>query len=297
MAFRFWALTPAIGAVVLAVGCSHTSSSTTADDGSGGASGDHGGSDSSLAGATDEGGASGTSIAGAPADGGESGSSLAGAPGVETTPSKLSCLGVLQCAGACPDETADACVEDCLNQTSESSQPVTLALVQCIADNTCADSACIQAQCESELSACVADDASASAQGEPPSGPTPIGSIPSELVGLWSQVGSSSGMSFEFSADGTTIQAYSNESNYGCTLKTQLSSSGVTTVDGDSLIYHRLEGTLTTTNCTTVTTKPADPADIAYRYTLGTYDDGDPKLSLYRVNEDGTLVSPVELHH
>ncbi|HEY3256110.1 MAG TPA: hypothetical protein VGJ91_19255 [Polyangiaceae bacterium] len=288
---------------MLALGCSQDPSDrTNADGGTAGASfagaHDEGGtSGTSLAGARDEGGASGTSFAGAPGDGGESGASFAGAPGEQTTPSSLSCLGVLQCAGACPDENVDACVEDCLNQTSESSQPVTLALVQCIADNGCADSACIQAKCESALSACVADAASAAAQGEPPSGTAPTGSIPPELVGLWSQVGLSSGMSYEFSADGTTIQAFSSETNYGCDLKIQLSSSGVTTVSGDSLIYHRLEGTQGSKTCGTITTKAVGPADIAYRYALGSYDDGRPKLSLYRVNEDGTISSPVELHH
>jgi len=127
------ALTPAIGAVLLAVGCSQDAADgTKADGGTAGASfaGAHnesGSSGASLAGARDEGGAPGTSFAGAPGDGGESGATFAGAPGEQTTPSKLSCLSVLQCTGACPDENADACVEDCLNQTSESSQPVPLA--------------------------------------------------------------------------------------------------------------------------------------------------------------------------
>ncbi|HYQ42263.1 MAG TPA: hypothetical protein VER11_09845 [Polyangiaceae bacterium] len=303
MGFQSWTLAPVLGAIALVVGC--TQEASDGADANGGAAGspsagagnDAGASGGPLAGARDDGGASGSSFAGAPGDGGESGSSFAGAPGEETTPSRLTCLGVLQCAGACPDENADACVEDCLNQTSESSQPVTLALVQCIADNECADSACIQAKCVSELSACVTDDASAAAQGAPSSGPTQAGSVPPELVGLWSQVGLSSGMSYEFSADGTTIQAFSNETNYGCDLKIELSSSGVTTVSGDSLIYHRLEGTLGTKTCSTITTKAAEPADIAYRYALGSYDDGGAKLSLYRVNEDGTLSSPVELHH
>lgn len=292
----------ALGAVALSAGCTQDASDDADNADNGGASGssfagarDNGGSSSSaVAGARDDGGASGSSDAGARDDGGASGAG--GAPDDGTVPSPLSCLGVLQCAGACPDESVDACVEACLVATSERSQPVTAALVQCIADNACADSSCIQAKCESELSACVADDATAIAEGGPSSGPTPTGAVPSELVGLWSQVGLSSGMSFEFSADGTTIQAYSNETSYGCDLKTQISSSGISTVTGDSLIYHRLKGTVAFTTCGTVKSKPAEPADIAYRYSLGTYDDGAAKLSLYRVNEDGTLASPIELH-
>jgi len=301
MAFRTWTLATTIGTLMLAVGCTQEASDDARAD-NGGASGsssagarDHGGSSSSsLAGARDEGGAPGSSSAGARDDGGAAG--FAGAPDDGTIPSRLSCLGVLQCAGACPDENVDTCVEGCLNQTSESSQPVTEALVQCIADNQCADAACIQGKCKTELSDCVADDASVAAQGQPPSGQTPTGSVPSELVGLWSQVGLSSGTSYEFSADGTTIQAYSNETNYGCDLKTQITSSGVTTVTGDSLVYHRLEGTVVLKTCGTVQTKPSAPADITYRYALGAFDDGRAKLSLYLVNEDGTLSSPLELH-
>ncbi|HYQ00767.1 MAG TPA: hypothetical protein VER96_18960 [Polyangiaceae bacterium] len=302
MRLRTWTLP--ISALALAVGCTQNASDNeniasggTAGSSSAGTRDDGGAPDSSFAGTRDEGGAAGSALGGARDEGGAAGASFAGSPGDGTTPEGLSCLGVLQCAGACPDEGLDACVEACVNQTSESSQAVTAAFIQCIADNQCADATCIQAKCESELTACVSDDASAVAQGEPSSGPTPTGSVPAELVGLWSQVGLSSGMSYEFSADGTTIQAYSSETNYGCDLKIQLSSSGVTTVSGDSLVYHRTEGTLATKTCSTIQSKPAEPADIAYRYALGEYEDGKPKLSLYRVNEDGTLSSPLELHH
>lgn len=284
------------------VGCTQDASTDASAD-RGGASGsssfagtrdDGGSSGASSAGARNDAGAPGSSLAGARDDGGASG--FAGARDDGAVPSHLSCLGVLQCAGACPDESVDACVEACLDATSDSSQPVTAALIQCIADNQCVEAACIRAACESQLSECVADDASAAAQGEPSSGTAPTGSVPSDLVGLWSQVGLTSGMSFEFAADGETTQAYSNETNYGCDLKTQLSSSGVTTVSGDSLVYHRLQGTLLTKSCGTIQSKTVEPADIAYRYSLGSFDDGEAKLSLSRVNEDGSLSTPIELH-
>lgn len=261
MGIRTWTLATAIGAVVLVVGCTQGASN----------------------GATADGGGAPESSSSGTADGG-------------TAPSRLSCMGVLQCAGACPDEDVDACVQACVDRTSESSQPVTTAFVQCIGDNECADATCVREKCENELSKCVADDAS-EVEGKPSSGPTPTGSVPTELVGLWSQVGLSSGMSYDFSADGETVQAFSSETNYGCESKIELSSSGVTTVTGDSLVYHRVQGTLVTKTCGTTKSKPADPADIAYRYTLGTFDDGTPKLSLYRVNDDGTVSSsPAELH-
>lgn len=256
MNLRTWTSAAAVGAVATVIGCAPV------------------GTDTSNGG-------------GAPA--------TAGSPDTSVTPGGLSCMGVLKCAGGCPDEGVDACVQACIDQTSQSSQPVTSAFVQCIESNQCADASCVRAKCESELGACVADDASA-VQGKPSSDPAPAGAVPADLVGLWSQVGLSSGMSYEFSADGTTIQAFKNETSYGCDSEIDLASSGVTTVTGDSLVYHRIRGTLVTKTCGTTKSKAVDPADIAYRYTLGTFDDGQPKLSLYRVNEDGTLSSPVELH-
>ncbi len=222
--------------------------------------------------------------------GGEGGAASGGAQ-----PSSLTCMGMLRCAADCPDEDADACVTACLERTAESSQTVTAEFLQCLVDNECPDATCLQENCESELAACVADDTSA-IDGTPTTEPAPDGAVPPELVGIWSSVGLSGGTSYEFEADGQTTQAFLIESSYGCTLKTELSSSGVTTVTGDLLVYHRTKGTLGTTTCGTVKTQPLEPADIAYRYALGTYEDGTDKLSLYRVNDDGSLSTSIDLH-
>lgn len=271
MELRIWTLAAAVGAVGLVVACTGGANDSNGANTNGNAA-DGGG--------TNDGGTSGTTSSGSPE--GDSG-----------TAGTLSCLGVLKCAGACPDENSDACVEDCLNQTRKSSQPVTLAFAKCIGDNQCADAPCIQGKCESELTACVADDAS-EAEGTPTTGPTPSGSVPAELVGIWS----SGGTEYQFEADGSTTQVFISESSYYCDYKLDMTSSGVTTVTGDSLVYHRVQGTMGTKSCTTVKSEALGPADIAYRYALGTYDDGAPKLSLFRVNEDGTTAtSPLELHH
>lgn len=252
-----------------------------ASGGGGGADGAPGASNGGAGGASDEPGAS----AGA-----------AGAPSSSEPPSSLTCMGLLRCAAECPDEEADACVGACIEQVAASSETVTAEFLQCLVDSQCPDATCLQEQCESELAACVADDTN-TVDGTPTTEPAPDGAVPPELVGTWSSVGLSGGMSYEFEADGTTTQAFLSESTYGCTLRTELASSGVTTVTGNLLVYHRTEGTLGTTTCGTVTTKPVEPADIAYRYELGTYEDGSEKLSLYRVNEDGSLSTAVDLHH
>lgn len=233
-----------------------------------------------------------TTTNGASPDGGASPS---GTSDAGSTSGGLSCLDVLKCAGACPDTNADACVQGCLDQTSKSSQPITSALVKCIDDNKCADATCIQTKCETELSNCLSDVKEV--EGKPTSGPPPSGSVPADLVGVWAQVGLSTGSSYQFEADGTTIQAFSSETNYGCESKIEVSSNGITTVSGDSLVYHREKGTQGIKTCGTPKATTLGPADIAYRYVLGKDPDGAPKLSLYRINEDGTESSALDLHH
>ncbi|MEO6598553.1 MAG: hypothetical protein ABIQ16_01680 [Polyangiaceae bacterium] len=275
-----------LGMLVLASGCS---SSTSSDTGGGGGAPP----DSSLAGAAGQGDEPGSSNAGVAGVADEPNSS-AGAAGAGDPPRSLTCMGVLRCAADCPDQDSDACAEACVERTAASSEAVTLGFLQCVVDSQCSDATCLQEKCESELSACVSDDTS-TVDGTPSTEPAPMGAVPTELVGLWSSVGTSGGVTFEFEADGTTTQAFLSESNYGCALKTELTSSGITRVTGDSLVYHRIEGTLGNRTCSTVTSKAVEPADIAYRYTLGTYEDGAAKLSLYRVNEDGSLATSFEL--
>jgi hypothetical protein len=232
---------------------------------------------------------------GAAADGGGA-SNVAVSLEAGTAPSGLSCLGVLKCSGACSDVDAGGCVEGCLAQTRPSSKAVTTAFATCIDDNQCADATCIQAKCEGELSACVSDDAS-DLQGTPTSEPAPAGSVPAELVGGWNHLDTTLGASYLFAADGSTKQLSNVATNYYCDDAISLSSTGVTTVTGDSLVYHRVEGTQVTKTCGKTASSSVGAAEIRYRYALGTFDDGQRKLSLFRVNDDGTLSTALEFHH
>ncbi len=260
MDLRVWVYAATLGVAMVVASCSSASS------GSSGA-------------APDGGGASGT----------------AGDGGTATT-NGLTCLGVLQCAGGCPDADADACVQGCVDQTKASSEPVTEALKECLTTNQCADAECIKTKCQTQLAACLADDAS-SVAGEPSSGPTPTGAVPAELVGIWGQVGTTSGTSYTFEADGSTIQVFKSKTSYYCESGIDLTSSGVTVVSGDLLVYHRVEGTQVTTSCGTTSGKTIGPADLTYRYALGADDDGKPKLSLYFVDNGVASATPIELHH
>jgi hypothetical protein len=224
---------------------------------------------------------------GGPPDGGSSSGSTSG---------QLSCLDVLRCVGDCPtDATADACAQACVDRTAPSSQQVTQAFATCLTDEKCQDANCIKTRCGTELDACLADDASKQ-QGTPPSAPAPAptaNSIPADLVGIWS-AGSTS---YQFDADGSTTQVFSSQAGTTCTYGTGLTSSGVTTVvDGSTLVYHRSTGTIVSTSCGSSSSKPLAPADLTYRYALGT-SDGAPVLTLSRVNDDGSVTDPLELHH
>lgn len=219
--------------------------------------------------------------------------------GAGTATGGLTCLGVLQCVGDCPEATAEACADACLARTLKSSQAVTEALEDCLERTQCADATCIQTQCKDELAACIADDASAVSGGEkPPAGTTPTGSVPPELVGVWGRVGLSDGTSFTFEADGSTIFVASNKtaSSY-CDYGFEVKASGVTTVSKDTLVFHRLEGTVVTESCDKPTGKALDPADITYRYTLGANEEGAPELSLSLVDDGVVSDAPMVLHH
>ena len=239
-------------------------------------------------------GSTGTSNgASALADSGLPGSSSSGPPDGGTS-SGLSCAGFLQCSGACPDTGAEACVQACGDRASTKSQPVTTAFIQCISNNACADAACINAKCENELNACLAD---VSAQGTPATDPAPTGSVPSGLVGTWSSVGTSTGTVWTFEADGKTSTAFEIDTSLGtCTYKTSVTSSGVTTATADSFVYHRSSGTQVLQKCGSTSSSAIGAVDATYRYELGTYDDGRPKLTIHIVNDDGTVSSGTELH-
>lgn len=225
----------------------------------------------------------------------DSGSPPASSDPDTTSAASLSCLGVLTCVGDCPETDNDACVQACLDQTRDASQPVTTALKSCIETNQCTDADCLQGPCGTQLSACLADDAS-DVQGTPSSEPAPQGSVPADLVGVWEQSGLSSQMSYQFESDGQTTQVFNSGTSYGCESGVAVTSSGVTTVSNTTLVYHRQEGNQVTKSCGTSKGKALGPADITYRYAITT-EDGAPILSLSLVNDDGTVLEPLRLHH
>lgn len=206
----------------------------------------------------------------------------------------LSCFEVLQCVSDCPESDADACSDACIARARTRSQGATEALRACLVDHACADAACINSKCQGELDACVAD---APDPGEPPTSTPPTGSVPPNLVGTWSSVGTSTGTSFTFEADGSTVNVLQVNTSLGsCTYKTSVASSGVTTATADTLVYHRKSGTQTLDKCGTTSGSSLAAADLTYRYAI-TSDQGTPTLTLHVVNADGTVDSYATVLH
>lgn len=97
------------------------------------------------------------------------------------------------------------------------------------------------------------------APGSPATDPPKAGSVPSGLVGTW---------------------------------------SGVTTATADTFVHHRSSGTQVLDKCGSSSSSALGAVDLTYRYALGTYDDGQPKLTIHAVEDDGTVnASGIELHH
>lgn len=227
---------------------------------------------------------------GAGSDGPTTDSATSGDGSAPGATSELSCLGVVQCVGNCPDDAnASTCADGCLAQTRPSSQTLTNGFATCIETNECADADCIRTKCANELDACVADDAK-DQEGTPPTAVS--GSLPTDLVGIWASIGTSIGTSYEFSADGTTIQTFSTDNSLaGCKSGIEVSSNGVTTGTADTIVYHRKNGNQVITTCGNRKGSALEPRDLTYRYALGTSESGFPELTLNLVNEDGSLSS------
>lgn len=227
-----------------------------------------------------------TSGSGATQDGGASDS------GTGTTKT-LSCTGVLQCAEPCPG--VDACAKACVDRARPSSSERANALLQCLTDNACKDPTCTDSKCGGELDACLAD---VSEQGTPSTGPAPTGAVPANLVGTWSSVGTSSGTVWTFEADGKTVTAFELDTSLGsCTYKTSVTTSGVTAATASTFTYHRETGTQVLKKCGSTSSSALPAVDANYRYEIGKYDDGTPKLTIHFVSDDGTVSSGTELHH
>jgi hypothetical protein len=122
-------------------------------------------------------------------------------------------MDILSCIAECPDADA-TCPDVCYEKGSPGGQAELVELLKCMDANKCEDVACIEAQCATPLQTCLTS--STSGGGTPNSdGGVPPGSIPPELVGTWTQPGSTDWSGFTFSADGSATHSKYKETWIG----------------------------------------------------------------------------------
>lgn len=200
-------------------------------------------------------------------DGGSSPTTQDGGSASSTAP--RTCLEIFQCAADC---TATGCEDACLASGSADAKTAVTNVINCYETNKCADGACLQTRCGTELGAC-------GAQAAPPGG-TPVTTVPSgsavptQLSGKWTSFyePNQAARDWTFNADGTA-QFY-NTGAYdmpgGCKWGTITDSSGTVVIEGDKLTYYQTAGTQQTSQCGQQKSEPAPKSSYSYRWSIET---------------------------
>lgn len=182
----------------------------------------------------------------------DGGAAAADGGGAATAANASSCSTILKCASTCNDDAA--CENACLSAGSPAAQDSVNGLVKCASDNACQDSTCFEANCATELQACIA---TSSGSGDTLTGSAPAGTVPADLVGRW--IGDDN--VYEFFADGTA-SFYTELKTGSC--KTTSLEKGTAVVDGTSLTLYLTSRVYKV--CDTPGTQPYTPKSVPYTY-------------------------------
>jgi hypothetical protein len=189
-----------------------------------------------------------------PAGSASPGSSTDGGASVPAPPVGATCLEVAECAGKCADGD-DACANACVAKGSPAAKAAVDALDQCSTRNACADDACLQTNCQSEIATCRSQKNDGA---NPPTGGV-AGSVPAELVGTWSNEGGGAMIVYTFSADGSYHESSGLTSSGTCSLTTTWDINGTVVFATGSVTFHRVSGTMLTETCSSKTEKDLAP--------------------------------------
>ena len=147
----------------------------------------------------------------------------------------LSCLQILQCIVECA-ETDAACPDACVERGTPEAQTNVTAFAGCIEAEKCTEASCVQEKCAKSLCACTASSAPRSGGGQPLPAAVPGGSVPAELVGVWSVTQWGATEELTFNSDGTgQWRSASRSGSRGCTSITNITRTG-NVVIADALI-------------------------------------------------------------
>ena len=151
----------------------------------------------------------------------------------------LTCPSILDCASKCA-EGDSKCEDACLARGSPTAKDQVTSLVTCVTDNSCADSACFEANCQSELKACVAAPANGGGQ---PLGNVPPGSVPGDIVGSYASASFGETTRVTLRADGTgTYQTGSAARVGSCVTTDSFFYTGNAVVTSDTITIYAAAG-------------------------------------------------------
>ncbi len=175
-----------------------------------------------------------TTSAATGADGGAEG----GAGGANDSVA-LTCPNVFECASKCPaDDTT--CEDACIAQGSPAAKDQVNAIVTCVTQNSCEDSACFEANCQSELKACVTPAANS---GQPLPANVPPGSVPGDLVGSYASARFGETTRVSLLADGTGTYQTGNAARVGsCVTTDSFFYTGNAVVTSDTITIYAAAG-------------------------------------------------------
>lgn len=161
----------------------------------------------------------------------------------------FSCLQVLQCIVDCAE--AEACQNECLAKGTDVAQEQTVALANCLELYSCADADCATTNCGDEVTTCLGASVPPTT-GSVPLPPTPPpGSVPADLVGVWSGARNGQTEKLTFNADGTGSWWSSTTSTYyACSNITRTVRNGSFVVDPMWLTLYATQVETQVHNCT-----------------------------------------------
>lgn len=151
----------------------------------------------------------------------------------------LTCPSILDCASKCAANDSK-CEDACLAQGSPAAKDQVNAVVACVTKNSCEDSACFGANCQSELKACVAAPAKGGGQ---PLGNVPPGSVPGDIVGSYASASFGETVRVTLMADGTGTYQTGSAARVGSCLTTDsFFYTGNAVVTSDTITIYAAAG-------------------------------------------------------
>jgi hypothetical protein len=186
--------------------------------------------------------------------------------------SGLSCTKVLDCIDACP---TNACVDTCVADGTDKARDLAETLLTCIERHGCADFACVESRCGTELETCDADGRGGGGGG---GGGMQGSTLPAALVGAWSNGSAQAPISYAFTSTGLAHKIGGFYTGSGsCDSSYVQEVDAVVQLAGDVLTITPTSASFTSFGCDGVTPTSSGPSNASVerlRFQVGTDSQG-----------------------